>query len=60
MKLFEYTEPKLSKPKDNKWFVRYSITYKGQKAGYPKEYGRYYFGIILNKIKGLKLMLSYG
>jgi len=42
MNLFSYTLPKkISRDKDNKkWFLRYSITYKGEKTEYPKEYGK--------------------
>ncbi|MET3607521.1 hypothetical protein ABIC74_001369 [Mucilaginibacter rubeus] len=40
MNLFTCTLPKkISRDKDNKkWFVRYSITYNGEKTEYPKEY----------------------
>jgi hypothetical protein len=55
MKLFDYSEPYLYKDKDNKkWFVRYSISYKGEKTDYIKEYGKIYWGYSLNRIKDLK------
>jgi hypothetical protein len=56
MRLFDYTLPKkISTDKDNKkWFLRYSITYKGEKTEYPKEYGKTYLkGKNLNSIDSL-------
>lgn len=56
MNLFSYTLPKkISRDKDNKkWFLRYSITYKGEKTEYPKEYGKTYLrGKNLNSIENL-------
>jgi len=53
---FDYKEPKLSRDKANKkWFVSYSIRYKGEK-NYTriKEYGKLYLGKNLNQIEDLK------
>jgi integrase len=55
MNLFDYTLPKkISKGKDNKWYIRYTIQYTGKEKEYPKEYGRMLLGKSLNAIEDLK------